>query len=184
MFVISALGRAVFSAILRALTVTSPVTADSTFATATAVAVRFDAQAGQNIVDIQETLTAGDPFAALFLTYVDATGGAARWGAPISAAFEEPPGTLTQYFERDVIDWGRLSRDGIKAMQPRLVWDHLGGGLGGRWTSALSRISSTRIRETFGVLGSIECRILRWRASRLDFSSSMGGSMGTPPLAC
>ncbi len=131
MFEVPALRRAVFSAILLALTVTSQVTADSAFATATAVAVRFDAQAGQNIVDFQGTLTSGEPFAAPFLTYVDATGGAARWGAPTSAAFEESPGTLTQYFERGVIDWGRSSRDGITAMQPRLVWDHLGGGLGG-----------------------------------------------------
>ena len=66
------------------------------------------------------------PFAA----YFTATGEIDRWGWPISEPLLESSGTVTQYFQRGVMDW-TVDADGRQAMLPRAVWDFLGGGRGG-----------------------------------------------------
>lgn len=66
------------------------------------------------------------PFAAYFTV----TGGIDRWGWPISEPLLESSGTITQYFQRGVMDW-TTDAYGRRAMLPRPVWDFLGGGRGG-----------------------------------------------------
>lgn len=65
-----------------------------------------------------------------FGAYFTATGGIDRWGWPISEPLLESSGTVTQYFQRGVMDW-TADADGRRAMLPRPVWDFLGGGRGG-----------------------------------------------------
>ena len=66
------------------------------------------------------------PFAAYFTT----TGGIDRWGWPISEPLLESEGTVSQYFQRGVMDW-TADAYGTRAVIPRAVWDFLGGGRGG-----------------------------------------------------
>lgn len=66
------------------------------------------------------------PFAA----YFTATGGIDRWGWPISEPLLESEGTVTQYFQRGVMDWRAGAARG-QAVIPRAVWDFIGGGRGG-----------------------------------------------------
>ncbi len=66
------------------------------------------------------------PFAAYFTT----TGGIDRWGWPISEPLLESDGTVTQYFQRGVMDW-TADAVGRQAVTPRAAWDFLGGGRGG-----------------------------------------------------
>lgn len=65
-----------------------------------------------------------------FRSFFVATGGRQRWGWPISEPFREDDRTVTQYFQRGVMDWGE---DGCGGRQifPRPMWDALGGGRGG-----------------------------------------------------
>ena len=113
----------------------SPVTAsDLGFgvgATARVTAVRFYAELRQNVADLAGTFTSGASYEAKFLTNFDRTGGVERWGFPTSAIFEETAGTLTQYYQRGVVDWKLSPRGDRHTFQRRLAWDHLGGGLGG-----------------------------------------------------
>ena len=113
----------------------SPVTAsDLGFgvgATARVTAVRFYAELHQNVADLAGTFTSGASYEAKFLTNFDRTGGVERWGFPTSAIFEETAGTLTQYYQRGVVDWKPSPRGDRHTFQRRLAWDHLGGGLGG-----------------------------------------------------
>ena len=113
----------------------SPVTAsDLEFgvgATARVTAVRFYAELRQNVADLAGTFTSGASYEAKFLTNFDRTGGVERWGFPTSAIFEETAGTLTQYYQRGVVDWKLSPRGDRHTFQRRLAWDHLGGGLGG-----------------------------------------------------
>ena len=67
---------------------------------------------------------------APFAAYFTATGGIDRWGWPISEPLLESDGTVSQYFQRGVMDW-TADADGRRVMLPRPVWDFLGGGRGG-----------------------------------------------------
>ena len=67
---------------------------------------------------------------APFAAYFTATGGLDRWGWPISEPLLESAGTVSQYFQRGVMDWTDDTQGG-RAMFPRPVWDFLGGGRGG-----------------------------------------------------
>ena len=100
-------------------------------ATARVTAVRFYAELRQNVADLAGTFTSGASYEAKFLTNFDRTGGVERWGFPTSAIFEETAGTLTQYYQRGVVDWKPSPRGDRHTFQRRLAWDHLGGGLGG-----------------------------------------------------
>ncbi len=73
-----------------------------------------------------ETLTAD------FQEFFDRTGGLQRWGFPTSEVHVEEPGTLTQYFQRGVVDFHRRpDLGGIYVLERRLTWDYFGGGQGG-----------------------------------------------------
>ncbi len=69
--------------------------------------------------------------AAFSRTYSD-TGGVTRWGLPTSEVLEETEGTLTQYYQRGVMDWHRSDTCGGQyCFERRLAWDFFGGGLNG-----------------------------------------------------
>ena len=73
-----------------------------------------------------ETLTAD------FQDFYDRTGGLQRWGFPTSEVHIEESGTLTQYYQRGVVDFHRRPDLGdVYVLERRLTWDYFGGGLGG-----------------------------------------------------
>ncbi len=73
-----------------------------------------------------ETLTAD------FQAFYDSTGGLPRWGFPTSEVHLEESGTLTQYYQRGVVDFHRRADLGnIYVLERRLTWDYFGGGVGG-----------------------------------------------------
>ncbi len=88
-----------------------------------------DIHLAHNIPDLTLTLANGSEPTCGFLTYYEATHGLARWGHPISEVLEERPGTLTQYFQRGVLDCHE--RDGEWRVERRLAWDYIGGGVEG-----------------------------------------------------
>ncbi len=86
-----------------------------------------DATLGHNIPDL--SLSVGDASVACgFLTFYRATGDVDRWGYATSEVIAERAGSLTQYYQRGIVDC--QERDGGWHMERRLVWDDL-GGLGG-----------------------------------------------------
>lgn len=73
-----------------------------------------------------ETLTAD------FQDFFESTGGLQRWGFPISEVHVEESGTLTQYYQRGVVDFHRrVDLGNIYVLERRLTWDYFGGGEGG-----------------------------------------------------
>ena len=88
-----------------------------------------DTHLAHNIPDLTLTLADGSEIGCNFLTHYDATGGLTRWGWAISEVLEERAGSLTQYYQRGVVDCHL--RDGIWRMERRLAWDYLGGGADG-----------------------------------------------------
>ena len=86
-----------------------------------------DAHLAHNIPNLRVTVGGGD-VACNFLSHYETTGGVTRWGFATSEVVEERPGSLTQYYQRGVVDC--QERDGLWRMERRLVWDYLGGGLG------------------------------------------------------
>ena len=115
-------------ALTAALVAGPSAAADGTFVAATVTATRYFSVDGlrHNVSDIRGSLASGQPFEASFLSYFEQRGALERWGYPTSEVFEEMPGVLTQYFQRGVLDFWP-----DRGIQRRLVWDYLGGGLGG-----------------------------------------------------
>ncbi len=105
--------------------------ANSGFLSAGITATRFFEPLEHNSVNVAGEFADGQPFEANFLENFTHTGGIERWGYPTSAVFEESPGTLTQYYQRGVVDWQPPPGGGAHSFQRRLAWDYLGGGLGG-----------------------------------------------------
>ena len=105
--------------------------AESGFASAEVAGAQFFEPLEHNVVDVAGTFLDGAAFRADFLANYNRTGGIERWGYPSSAIVEERPGTLTQYYQRGVIDWQPPPSGGAPTFQRRLAWDYLGGGLGG-----------------------------------------------------
>ena len=105
--------------------------AESGFASAEVARAQFFEPLQHNVVDVAGTFSDGAAFRADFLANYNRTGGIERWGYPTSAVVEERPGTLTQYYQRGVIDWQPPPGGGSRTFQRRLAWDYLGGGLGG-----------------------------------------------------
>lgn len=101
------------------------------FATAEVAATAYFPQLEHNVADVVGTFADGAEFAANFLQHFERTGGVERWGFPTSAIFEETPGTLTQFYQRGVVDWRPPPGGGAHTFLRRLAWDYLGGGLGG-----------------------------------------------------
>ena len=126
---------ALLAVTIMAASFASPVTARELgfgmTATARVTAVRYYPELQHNVADLAGTFTSGASYEAKFLPNFDRTGGVERWGFPTSAIFEETTGTLTQYYQRGVIDWQPPPGGGRHTFQRRLAWDHLGGGLGG-----------------------------------------------------
>ena len=97
-----------------------------------AVVQRFDfaepdETLGHNTPDL--LVSVGDSEVACdFLTYYQTTGDVTRWGYATSEVIAERPGSLTQYYQRGIVDC--QERDGVWRLERRLVWDYLGGGLG------------------------------------------------------
>ena len=100
-------------------------------ATAEVVRAQYFEALRHNVVDVVGTFVDGAEFRADFLGNYRETGGVERWGYPTSAVVEERTGTLTQYYQRGVIDWQPPPGGGAPTFQRRLAWDYLGGGLGG-----------------------------------------------------
>ena len=86
-----------------------------------------DAHLAHNIPNLRVTV-GGEDIACNFLSHYESTGGVTRWGFATSEVIEERAGSLTQYYQRGVVDC--QERDGLWRMERRLVWDYLGGGLG------------------------------------------------------
>ncbi|MCY4110876.1 MAG: serine protease [Chloroflexi bacterium] len=105
--------------------------AESGIATAEVADAQYFEPLEHNIVDVAGTLADGSDFRADFLANYTRTGGIERWGYPTSAIVEERSGTLTQYYQRGVIDWQPPPDGGAPTFLRRLAWDYLGGGLGG-----------------------------------------------------
>ena len=120
--------------LLAAYVLASPSTArgaESGFTSAEITATHFFDPLQHNVVDVAGEFADGAAFQANFLQNFNQTGGIERWGYPTSAVFEETPGTLSQYYQRGVVDWQPPPGGGDLTFQRRLAWDYLGGGLGG-----------------------------------------------------
>ena len=120
--------------LLAAYVLASPSTArgaESGFTSAEITATNFFDPLQHNVVDVAGEFADGAAFQANFLQNFNQTGGVERWGYPTSAVFEETPGTLSQYYQRGVVDWQPPPGGGDLTFQRRLAWDYLGGGLGG-----------------------------------------------------
>ena len=88
-----------------------------------------DVHLAHNIPDLLLTLPDGSETTCNFLAHYEGTGGLARWGYTTSEVLEERPGSLTQYYQRGVVDCHE--REGAWLMERRLAWDHFGGGVDG-----------------------------------------------------
>jgi S1-C subfamily serine protease len=84
-----------------------------------------------NIANLRGARNSGEVFTARFLDHFNRTGGVERWGYPTSEILTERPGTLTQYYQRGVVDWQPVRPGGPYGIQRRLAWDYVGGGAGG-----------------------------------------------------
>lgn len=114
---------------------------------------------------------------APFATYFMATGGIDRWGWPISEPLLESTGTVSQYFQRGVMDWTDDASGG-QSLFPRSVWDLLGGGLGGAPDLGIeAHITSDQPGELVGTWGH---RVSNFAVDStevgfLDFFNTYGG---------
>ncbi len=88
-----------------------------------------DPGSARNVADLEVELPSGQIALAPLLSFFRDTGGLKRWGHPASAVLEIESGTLTQFFEHGAIDFHDVG-DGY-LIERRLVWDYIGGGLGG-----------------------------------------------------
>ena len=88
-----------------------------------------DVHLAHNIPDLLLTLPDGSETTCNFLTHYESTGGLTRWGYTTSEVLEERPDSLTQYYQRGVVDCHE--REGVWLMERRLAWDHFGGGIDG-----------------------------------------------------
>ena len=87
-----------------------------------------DPRLAHNVPDLQMTID-GQQVSCDFLTHYETAGGLTRWGFATSEVLEERPNTLTQYYQRGVVDCHH--RAGAWRMERRLAWDYVGGGVAG-----------------------------------------------------
>ncbi len=105
------------------------------FAHAVEVAVSLSVQAPgnsdllHNIPNLTVTLDNGLVVQANFLAHYEATGKLDRWGYPTSEVLVLETGTLTQFYQRGVVDFHNVGQGWL--VERRLGWDYLGGGVGG-----------------------------------------------------
>ncbi len=110
-----------------------PVAPESSFDSVVVTGNEFQMPDGSphlnhNISNLLVTV-GGNAVNADFLTAYNATGGLARWGLATSEVVEIEDGTLTQFFQRGVLDFHDVGAGYI--VERRLAWDYFGGGLGG-----------------------------------------------------
>ena len=82
-----------------------------------------------NIPDLLVTLEDGREVMADFLTHYNLTGQRERWGYPTSEVLVLEDGTLTQFYQRGVVDFHNLGSGWV--VERRLAWDYVGGGVAG-----------------------------------------------------
>ena len=74
----------------------------------------------------------GQRLTADFMGHFFNTGGITRWGLPTSEVLVVEPNTLTQYYQRGVVDFHRRGDlGGAWVIERRLAWDYFGGGRDG-----------------------------------------------------
>ncbi len=111
------------------LAVSPPATRAAGFPLVEVTAVDYDATLSHNIPNLVVVLDRA-VHDVPFWDFYQRTGGLTRWGYPASEVFEETSRTLSQYYQRGVLDW-KPTPTGRYRLQRRLVWDFLGGGAGG-----------------------------------------------------
>ncbi len=82
-----------------------------------------------NIPDLEVTFADGRVIPADFLSHYRRTEGITRWGYPTSEVLVLEDGTLTQFYQRGVVDFHNLGSGWV--VERRLAWDYVGGGAGG-----------------------------------------------------
>ena len=82
-----------------------------------------------NISDLEVTFLDGRIAIADFLGHYRRTGELTRWGYPTSEVLVLEDGTLTQFYQRGVVDFHFIGSGWL--VERRLVWDYVGGGVGG-----------------------------------------------------
>ena len=105
-----------------------PVAPASVFESLVVTGVHFDTGLEHNIPNLLVTV-GGEVTNVNFLDFYNATGGLARWGLPSTEVVEVEDGTLTQFYQRGVIDYHDTGSGYV--MERRLAWDYVGGGR--RW---------------------------------------------------
>ena len=153
----------------------SAFAAESGFAAAQISAARYFPELEHNVADVTGTFADGQAYTASFLQHFERTGGVERWGFPTSAIFEETPGTLTQFYQRGVVDWHPPPGGGAHTFLRRLAWDYVGsedqgvesdltnsnpGELLGPWGHRVSNLSvegeNTGFADFFNRLGGVD----------------------------
>ena len=135
-----------------------------------------DRHLAHNIPDLTLTLADGGQHECGFLSYYEATHGLERWGHAISEVLVEHSGTLTQYYQRGVVDCH--VREGQYVVERRLAWDYVGGGAEGAPDLGVEpRLLSHQPGELLGPWGH---RVSNYAVDGtfigfLDFFNAMGG---------
>ena len=81
-----------------------------------------------NIPDL-EVVIGAQVLRADFLSHFNETGKIERWGYPTSEVLVLEPDTLTQFYQRGVVDFHNVGAGWV--VERRLAWDYVGGGRGG-----------------------------------------------------
>lgn len=90
-----------------------------------------NANLAHNIPRLSATVD-GQQLTADFMDHYNRTGGLTRWGLPTSEVLVIEENTLTQYYQRGVVDFHRRADlGGIWVIERRLAWDYFGGGRDG-----------------------------------------------------
>ena len=100
----------------------------SVFESLVVTGVHFDTGLEHNIPNLLVTV-GGEVTNVNFLDFYNATGGVDRWGLPSTEVVEVEDGTLTQFYQRGVVDYHDTGSGYV--MERRLAWDYVGGGAGG-----------------------------------------------------
>ncbi len=91
----------------------------------------LNANLSHNIPRLSATVD-GQRLTADFMDHYHRTGGITRWGLPTSEVLVIESETLTQYYQRGVVDFHRRpDLGGIWVIERRLAWDYFGGGRDG-----------------------------------------------------
>ncbi|MDE2701548.1 MAG: leucine-rich repeat domain-containing protein [Chloroflexota bacterium] len=143
-----------------------------------------------NISDLQVSV-GGQALDAEFLGYYNRTGQLKRWGYATSEVLELEQGTLTQFFQRGVIDFHRRpDLGGIWLVERRLAWDYFGGGLGGSIDQKVEPAPTTPPSAGAVNFGGFNHYVSNFapdgsRTGFLDFFIELGGvdSFGFPKTA-